>query len=300
VQLATADGSTLEPQSGFEPARLFLAHNAALEQLLFDRHLMGTPFRRACEMASAHFVSHFADEFAPLHAELAECVILSKGLAYDLRNAYTSVTGRNLPANFVATRRKKVTASQAQIEVAYANIDAPAESLIIGDTIASGATICAVVDECRKRFSLRRVFVFAIAGSGRGAKRIAHHCAALGLDTTIVLGLAAFGLADNGFDLSFLHPDTRARREYVERARVLYDGKPISSVGWDFGSQLFSPAKYLSLCAVEARLWELEGTDVLPAPPSGVDLMLIKQELAALPENVREKLGVDPQTLTLP
>jgi hypothetical protein len=90
-----------------------------------------------------------------------------------------------------------------------------------------------------------------------------------------------FGLGQNGFDLSFLHPDTVAREAYKERAQTQFDGRPVSAVGWDFGSQAISPGKYRQLCWIEAEMWGLQGAACLEVAQRPQDLSELGHERAA-------------------
>ncbi|MEU4553809.1 hypothetical protein [Micromonospora violae] len=236
-------------------------HNQHLETLLFDRNLMDLPFRRACLASSREFVRHIRDELDG--ADLTELIILSKGLVYQLAEAVALDVGRNLPANLVCTSRVAVASADATVEVSYARFDAGGSTLLIGDTVASGATIVAALQEYRRFHLVRRLYVLSYAGALHGAARIADYCAGSGIECTMLFGLAAFGLAENGFDLSFLHPATVTRDAYRERARRQFAGKPVSTVGWDFGSQAMAPEKYRQLCWVEAGLWDLHGSPAL-------------------------------------
>jgi hypothetical protein len=188
---------------------------------------------------------------------MSELIILSKGIAYQLGAAAADVLGINLPANMISTARAEVHGDDVTVSVAYVRIDAPTETLIIGDTIASGATIIAAIDAYAQAAPLKKVYILSYAGTAVGARRIALHCQTKGVEVCIVLGLAAFGLGDNGFDLSFLHPDTITSEVYRTRAREQFDGKAVSAVGWDFGSQFLAPKKYQYLCWVEAERWGL-------------------------------------------
>lgn len=246
-----------------------LVHNAALEALLFDRNLIELPFRKTCLAASEFFLRHITDELAAA-ATLAELVILSKGLAYQLGEAYASVIGENLPTNLIATQRRSVLEDEVSIEVTYRRFDAGGETLLIGDTVASGATICSALAQYMQAHTLRSVFVLSYAGSVLGANRIAQFCQQNGIAFRLLYGLAAFGLAPNRFDLSFLDPATIAEPPYVERARLLFSNRAVSAVGWDFGSQSMAPQKYRYLSWVEAKRWDLEGDpalDVAVEPP---------------------------------
>ncbi|WP_214412230.1 hypothetical protein [Sphaerisporangium fuscum] len=256
-----AEDSTAELMARTGTSRLYLVRNPVLERLLFDRNLIGADFRRACLESSRRFVAHLADEYAP--GESAELTILSKGLVYQLGEAVLRGGGGNLPVNLVATSRVAVAAESARVAVSYAQLEAPARTLLVGDTVASGATIVAALGRYLEDHTLRRLYVLSFAGTLGGARRIAAFCRARGIEATFLYGLAAFGLGANGFDLSFLHPETVTRREYVERAARQFSGKPVSAVGWDFGSQVVAPRKYRRLCWVEAEVWGLHDSECL-------------------------------------
>ena len=248
---------------------LHLVENLQLELMLFDRNLIGLPYRRACFEASRLFLAHLRDEIA--RRDAAELMILSKGIAYQLAAAAETLD-INLPANLVATSRVNVLSDDAKIEVSYARFDAGGTTLVIGDTVASGATVVTAIEAYRKVHEVERIFLLSYAGSTIGARRVAEFCDSVGIDCTILFGLASFGLGANGFDLSFTHAETITRPEYRSRAHDLYSGKQVSAVGWDFGSQFMAPEKYRELCWVEA---EVHGFS------SGPELALAKR-----PENI--------------
>ncbi len=260
---------------------IYLVHNDALEKILFDRKMVGVLFRRVCLSASCLFIRHIVDEVES--DRVAELLILSKGLVYQLSEAFALESGRNLPTNVVATTRVGVEGDTAKIDVPYTRFDAGGDTLIIGDTVASGSTIVTALAEYRRDRALLSVYIISYAGSLVGARRILAYCRAHGIEVTILYGLAAFGLGGNGFDLSFLHPDTVARIEYVERARSLYCGRAVSAVGWDFGSQAMAPRKYRELSWIESRMMGL-GDDVLGEirRPSSLDSLWREKDAFSL------------------
>src|SRR5690606_35561489 len=93
--IADSGRSTAELVGTRGGPRIYLVHNAALEDLLFDRNLTGVEFRRACFECSRHFLAHLADELPS--GDTAELMILSKGLIYQLGAAMAAETGLNLP-----------------------------------------------------------------------------------------------------------------------------------------------------------------------------------------------------------
>lgn len=253
---------------------IHVVKNRALERLLFNRNLLGKEFRDACFEASTCFVRHLADEYEV--SDTAELLVLSKGLVYQLSSAVSQETGSDIPTNLIATSRIVVAGHSAKVSVTYSQLEAPARTLLIGDTVASGATIVESLKVYLAKYELERVYVLSYAGTGVGAQRIARFCRQHSVECVFLYGLAVFGLGDNGFDLSFLHPDTIADAEHKERARAQFGGHPVSAVGWDFGSQAMAPRKYRQLCWIEAELWGLHGADcftVATKPPDLSDLM---------------------------
>lgn len=277
----TIAGSALRPAGIPCVPSAYILENEPLERILFNRHLTGLPFAQACEAASAHFFRHFADDIAPLHDGIAEYMLLTKGMYYWLHHAYATVFNRNLQANFAVTKRVVTPSGAMTIQVPYLSADVPSPALVIGDTVASGQTICAALNAYLDEWPLKRVFIFSIAGSRVGATLIQEFCDRRGIALTVAFGLAAFGLAENGFDLSFLHPETICDSRYVEKARAVFSGRPVSSAGWDFASQCQATNKYLMLCSLEEQAWDLRGAGVFPALTCDFRPQLVQKEYSA-------------------
>lgn len=262
---------------------LFIGHNAALEDLLFNRNLVELVFRRACHQATLYFIQHLIDELA---TDVTELMILSKGLSYQLGSAFATAAERNLPCNLIATTRTTASDDGAKVEVIYSRFDAGGSTLIIGDTVASGATIITALDEYRQHHSLKRVYILSYAGSLVGAQRIQLYCSDHCIEVVFLFGLAAFGLARNGFDLSFLHPDTVCRETYRQRAAMQFGDRAVSAVGWDFGSQMMAPQKYRQLCWLEAQKWDLADSQSLLLAEEPVDFSLVSRERIAIQDQI--------------
>lgn len=265
---------------GLAETSVYVVENAALERLLFDRNVIGADFQRACLAATKEFLRHLADELSA--GDTAELVILSKGLAYQVANASLSALDLSLPLNFIATRRAAVSDGDVKIEVEYARTDTSASTVVIGDTVASGETIVAALTALLDAQPVRRLVLMSFAGAGVGAGRIAGFCADNGIELICLFGLAAFGLGSNGFDLSFVDSRTVCNERYRERAALQFDGRPVSAVGWDFGSQWFAPEKYRHLCWLEAEKWDLHGHPSLALELEPESMTHLSAELAAL------------------
>ncbi len=266
----------------------YIMSNPALERILFNRNLIGLEFSNACQEASEAFVAHFSGEIASFGDDVAELVILSKGIYYWLHNAFAARLGRNLEANFIVTKRSAVSGTSVSIDVPYCDFSAPAHNLVLADTIASGATMVAALRHYSDFQPLRRVLVFSMAGTAAGGRTLGVFCQERKIELTIVYGLAAFGLAANGFDLSFLHADTICpNQDYIRRAHDMYEGKPVSAVGWDFGSQAQAIRKYRMLCWIEAEYWGLQHSNLFRLKERVTDTRLVEKERSAYADRVQ-------------
>jgi len=271
-------------------SNLHIVESESLERILFDRNLIGYPFRQACLDASAALV-RAAWVTGKLSADMSELLLLSKGLVYALPFAYGQVTGRNLETNVIGARRAEVDAEGARIETPYARLDAGGSHLLIGDTVATGSTICAALELYSRVHTVESVTVLSFAGTGMGAENLNRFCEARGISLGMFFGLAAFGVAPNGFDLSFNNPATQTAKRYRERASAQFDGQQVSAVGWDFGSQAHAVSKYRALTWVEAEVSSLHGhpslaTELVPDDWSvlGYERMAYGESAPQLPQ----------------
>lgn len=271
----------------------YIIENAFLESILFNRNLVALDFTHACEAASALFMRHLKPEIDANGHDVAELLLLTKGIYYRFHNAFDRTFKRNLELNLVATKRVSVSDQEMKIAVPYVDISAPATTLLVGDTVASGATLTAALSYYLDHASLRRLIVFSIVGSVTGAQAIAQFCDQNNIEFSIAFGLAAFGLARNGFDLSFLHPDTITDAKYLERAKDVFQNKPISSAGWDFGSQAQSTRKYKMLCWIESQYWGLRIGEVFRLTDERVDKALVAKESSAFKHMLPRYAGND-------
>lgn len=221
--LENVGGSTLWHHDAL-PDGLTVVRNVELEAMLFSRNTVGADFGEQCRRAMEQFLQHVSDE---LPSDCAELVILSKGLCYQVLRSYEATLGGTIGLNLIGTRRAKVTSDDALIETSYVRLDSPNDTLLIGDTVASGATVIAALSAYMANHRLRRVYLFSFAGSTVGARRILDWAASQNVDLRIMYGLASFGLADNGFDLSFLDESTICPDEYRDRANRQFDGRAV-------------------------------------------------------------------------
>lgn len=258
--------------------KCWIIENLPAEQLLFNRGLIGKDFSEICYEESSLMLKHIEDQLD--FENLSEIIVLSKGFYYQLFTAARNTLNKNLQINFIATKRIMDMSGACNVAVSYSDFSVLSDDVIIGDTIVSGATICTVLSAYLEKHAIRNLFILSYCGSVVGGILINHFCKKHNINLTIIYSLAAFGLASNGFDLSFLHPDTITAKKYIERAEKYYHGKAVSAVGVDFGSQSQCVEKYMNLCSLEKDYWDL-GDDVFPLYKKEINEDLIAKERIA-------------------
>jgi hypothetical protein len=241
-----------------EHGKVVAVENAALSRLLLNRNIVGAEFSSLCAQSTISLLHPLRDDLErSASSGIAELLILSKGLCYELSASFARLFDRSLDINLIGTRRAEVMSEHARIDISYSRLDTSATTLLVGDTVASGSTICAALDHVVAQTPINRLILVSFACSLRGLQVIDRYCKAHGIDLIAACGLGLMGLGENGFDLSFVHPDALCAERYRDKWWELFQGKAVSNVGWDFGAQSLALAKYRNLCWIEAELWQL-------------------------------------------
>src|SRR5687768_1278419 len=156
--------------------------------------------------------------------------------------------------------RRHLDAQQQWVaEHPYVSFEAPCRTVLIGDTVASGASALEglrVFAEWARPHGLQRVHFFSACGSRVGGQRIVQAATDLGLDVTFTHGLAVFGMAAQGWqlpdtDLPWLHADTVTAARHRQRAEAAFRGQPVCAIG-DWGLRCKNPRAYLHEWQAEA------------------------------------------------
>ena len=244
----------------------YILESPALESFLFDRTVVGAPLLNAAREATVHWLAALRDAKLLDSAEdVAGLTILTGGLYYGLQPAWQTVFGSLLPENFIGVKRHLDQHKHWFADYQYMSFEAPCRTVLVGDTVASGASVCQgirVFAEWAVPRGLQQVHFFSACGSRIGGQRIRAACAELGLRCTFTHGLAAFGMAEQGWqlpdtDLPWLHPDTVTQPHYHQRAEAAFQGKPVCAIG-DWGMRCKNPKAYLHEWEEEAKYWGIK------------------------------------------
>jgi len=185
-------------------------------------------------------------------SQICELVLISGGFYYHLARSFHHVFDQSLPAGFIGVRR--VLGKNPRAVISYDNLEAvPDNSLtIIGDTIATGATL---VDSIRyyltKTPKVKKILIFTIAGATKGAQELAQLEKEIqrryGTKLYVFFSDGLFGLSENQTDMFYCHPEAKIAPESLAAADKEL-GKVLVArmcVIWDWGQRNKSPVKHL-------------------------------------------------------
>ena len=236
------------------PEDTFVLESPAVERLLFGRELVADAFAHECLLASTDFCRMLGARLDT--DDVSELLILNGGRYYGLAAAYGRVFGRPLAVNELKATRGCDDAGAWHADISYRHYAYKSRTLLIGDTVATGISAQVALEDYFSYHVPEEIVFFTICGGIPGARVIAETCKRHGVRLTLVFGLAAFGLADNGTDLPFLHPDTVTAPRYLARAVEVYGGKQVCAIG-DWGERGEDPAAYLANWDATKRQWGL-------------------------------------------
>jgi hypothetical protein len=196
-------------------------------------------------------------------SKIAELLVLRGSLGYHFDRAYRSVFRKFLPRCFVGAKRYRISGGEFGANIFYVNFDSlPNHGLLFtGDTIATGTslsqTLAVTRSELRNRdYDISCLIVFTIAGSFRGCSKLSEWEERYrewwpNFRIYLFASEALFGLAPNGTDLLFRHPDAILPEESKERVSEAYGDYDSAYLPgricaiFDWGDRNFRPDRHL-------------------------------------------------------
>lgn len=212
---------------------------------------LGSYALRASEMFIKIFFEQHKDELANINPEsFCNLIPLSGSLYYYISEAFYNVFQRAIPQVFLGVRRN-FRDNQWVADISYRNVDSLPEKpfLIIGDTIATGSTLFAILHEIKKQVEhIQGIAIFSIAGARPGIQLLRKMEKIFGGTKIFVYQTnAIFGLLPNGTDMPWIHPETITTPDLQKKAISNY-GPYLAErwcTIWDWGNRCNASSKHL-------------------------------------------------------
>lgn len=237
------------------PSHIYIIVNPSSQKIHFDPTITDFELYKLATECNETFL-RFAYWLGLLKGATAksvcELILVSGGFYYHLNQAFYNVFGYSLPAGFIGVRR--VLRPKPHAIISYDNLEAIPENniTIIGDTIATGATLIDSIYYYLDRApKVEKILIFTIAGALLGAQVLAELEKDIkkkyGTELYVFFSDGIFGLASNKTDMHYFHPDSILPLESAKAAEKGL-GKFLGSklcVIWDWGRRNKDPIGHL-------------------------------------------------------
>jgi uracil phosphoribosyltransferase len=245
------------------PANTYIICCGEASRILYRPHIAGKELQDEMEKMSSVFVdAAWRTALKGKEAlSVAELVLLSGGLYYQLNTAFKKKFGLALPQCFIGIKRQHIEGMEGGfIAVAtYQNFDSLTDkaNIIIGDTIATGATIQKsiyhLLDAMHERkYALKNLVICSLACSVTGAEIIREAAEKVVAEfprakVHLLVAEGLFHLMPNGTDMRFLRPETvmpDETRERILRNYGEYLGREMKCAVFDWGTRCKNPMRH--------------------------------------------------------
>jgi uracil phosphoribosyltransferase len=165
------------------PRNTYILCMSPARKILYDPVVCGERLRRLAIECNKTFLKtawQLVPNLKKTRAnDICEVVVLRGGLAYALDVAFEDLFDAFLPRCVIGARRYRISGEKFGAEIKYINFDPLPDNgiLLMGDTIATGAslsrTLAEVRDELRRRdYRVKKLLVFSIAAAFKGSTRL--------------------------------------------------------------------------------------------------------------------------------
>ncbi|MFN3910340.1 MAG: hypothetical protein ACK4J0_03875 [Candidatus Anstonellaceae archaeon] len=188
---------------------------------------------------------------------LTELVLLSGGLFYNLNFGFKSLFNFSLPQCFLGISRfmLKNKFGEFDARIDYSNFEALPDNatVLIGDTLATGATLSKAIEHLKKvceekNKKIKSIFFVTLAGSKKGALAFKKATKKFEeVDTAMIFAHQVFHLMPDGTDLRFFGSDALAPAESISQTKKIYGqylGYNFKCAVFDWGKRCKSPLSH--------------------------------------------------------
>jgi len=245
------------------PENTFIVCSEYASSILYRPHIAGKELQDRMEDVAEIFIDAVGRTVlkGKKTSQTTELIFLAGGLYYQLNHGFKEKYNKAIPQCFLGIKRQRIEGTEGGFTAVatYENFESLPDNatVIIGDTIATGATlqkgIYHLLDSFQERnYKLENLVVCSLACSVHGAhlmKEIEKRVKRDFPDANVYLFVAEelFHLMPDGTDLRFLYPDAVMPDE--TRYRILknygeYLGKEMKCAVFDWGTRCKNPIKH--------------------------------------------------------
>jgi hypothetical protein len=253
MELESSLPRTIQVKSEGLPRNTYIIESKDALEILLKPWLVGAHLANPARESSIEFLRiayHLCPELQESCSEnVAEVVPLAGSLYYSLGEAFDAVFGETINRCFIGAKRR-LTKTGWITDLAYLNFEAMPKSplIIIGDTVATGGTLEAIIRESLKVApDARALLLYSIAGGVVGAAKVRELEQELDIPVYFFFSNAIFGVEENGTDMPWLHPGTITTESNRRTAEDHY-GADLGARWcciWDWGERAKQPLEHL-------------------------------------------------------
>ncbi|MBN2477935.1 hypothetical protein JXB01_01460 [Candidatus Micrarchaeota archaeon] len=259
-QIKTGRYAVYKAESEEIPENTYLITSKESKDILYNPQIAGKKLQDRMQKMSEIFVdavSRIALKDVK-KKEIVEFVLLSGALYYELNHGFKKVHEFAVPQLFLGIKRQRVEGMEGQFRAVatYENFESLVDNatVIMGDTIASGATILRSIQILfdiaeEKNYKIKNLIVLTLAGSTKGArllKEMEDKIKKRSPKTKFYLFAAEqfFHVMPDGTDLRFLREDTIIPDETKKYTLEKYGpvlGRDMKCAVFDWGTRCKNP-----------------------------------------------------------
>ncbi len=240
------------------PKNTYIITSEKIKKVLYNPHLAGKKLQDAMEEVSTIFIKAISDkglkEVKP--SSVVEYVLLAGGLYYNINYGFKKVYDRALPQCFLGIKRQRIEGTDGKFTAVttYENFESLQNdtTVIVGDTIASGATIIRAIQNLEdaleeKDYSLKNLIIISLACSTKGARKLKKIEKKIKGNLYLFVAEQLFHVMPNGTDLRFLKEETiipDETRQYTLKTYGEFLGQEMKCAVFDWGTRCKNPKKH--------------------------------------------------------
>jgi hypothetical protein len=247
------------------PENAFIICSEHASAILYRPHIAGREMLDRTEKMAWVFMDAVGREVlkGKRTEDITELVFLAGGLYYQLNSGFRKRFRMALPQCFLGIKRQRIEGSEGEFTAVatYENFESLPDNgtVIIGDTIATGATlqkgIYYLLDAlATKKYKLRNLVICSLACSVNGARLLkevedrvkSEHP---GAKVWLFAAEELFHLMPDGTDLRFLYEDAvmpQETRDRILRTYGGYLGKEMKCAVFDWGTRCKNPLRHFA------------------------------------------------------